>query len=120
MILLTTLEDNLLPYIQNWAEGRVAPLPWNREVKEKTLWVLKTPGSWPFIVAFVEQNPSCSWATPLILLKNALPLYEPSWPTLIGPLEQAEWLRIKRGVTFHNPGLVRCLTELESRFFNSF
>lgn len=115
MIVLTTLEEDQLPYIQRWAEGKSTPWPWKREVKEKTLWVLKTPGTWAFVVAFVEQNPGSPSATPLILLKNALPLYESPWLTWTGPLEATDWSRMKRRVLFHNPGLAGCLTEWESR-----
>jgi hypothetical protein len=66
-----------------------------------------------FLVAFCEQDGR--EVTPLLLLKNAVPLHEVPAGIETEWVSQEGWAEIRRAVLQHNPGLGGCLDLFEDR-----
>ncbi len=83
---------------------------WRRtatEPFEGALLLIATPGPLGFLVAFCEQDGQ--EVTPLLLLKNAVPLYEVPAAIETDRVSREAWVGIRGAVLLYNPGPGGCL-----------
>jgi hypothetical protein len=113
---LVTADEQLSSRIRRWAlEGTFRSWRWmDTEPFEGVLLAIATPGPLGFLAAFCEHNGR--EVTPLLLLKNAVPLYEVPAAIEADRVSQEGWAEIRRSVLLHNPGLGGCLELFEDRF----
>ena len=116
MVRLTTADEQLASHVRRWAvEGNFRPWQWTAtEPFARTLLAVATPGPLGFLVAFCEQDGR--EVTPLLLLKNAVPLYELRGVGEADRVSPEAWSRIRRAVLLYNPGLGGCLDLFEGRY----
>ena len=109
-------DEQLSSRVRHWAvEGTFRSWRWaGTESFEGVLLAIATPGPLGFLVAFCEQDGR--EVTLLLLLKNAVPLYEVPAAIEADRVSQEGWAQIRRAVLLHNPGLSGCLELFEGRF----
>lgn len=113
---LTIADEELSSRVRRWAvEGTFRPWHWTAtEPFEGALLAVATPGPLGFLAAFCEQDDR--QVTPLLLLKNAVPLYEAPDAYETDRVSAETWAQIRRAVLLYNPGLGGCLDLFEDRY----
>ncbi len=94
---LTIADEQLSSRVRRWAlEGTFRSWRWAAtEPFEGVLLAIATPGPLGFLVAFCEQDGR--EIIPLLLLKNAVPLYEVPAAIEADWVSQEGWVQIRRG-----------------------
>lgn len=116
---LVIADDELASSVRRWAaEGTFRPWIWTgTEPFENVLLAVATPGPLGFLAAFCEQDGR--EVTPLLLLKNAVPLHEVPDAGETDRVSAEAWARIRRAVLLYNPGLGGCLDLFEGRYLRA-
>lgn len=78
--------------------------------KDATL-LLRTGGPWDCLAAIASYDGH--WLHPALLFKNPVPLWQSSTTPLDGPISRPAWLRLRRLILVHNPGLDGTLSMLD-------
>lgn len=100
---LVTMNEEMAGAVRYWAHvsmrrRRVG----SGEGLEGTL-LLRTGGRWDSIVAVAETDGM--QLTPLLLLKNPVPLWQKPRTLGDGHIDSSTWSRLRRDLLIHNPGL---------------
>ncbi len=95
---LKIADEQLALHVRRWAvKGTFRSWRWTAtEPFEGALLLIATPGPLGFLVAFYEQDGR--EVTPLLLLKNAVPLYEAPAAIETDRVSREAWAEIRRAV----------------------
>lgn len=112
-IRLVTADEQLFHHYRRWGRGELKSETWASTTNfPSALVAVATPRPWLFLVSFCEQRGQ--EITPLLLLKNVVPLYDVPGVSTTNELGPEAWTGMRRTLLLYNPGLDGCLRLFES------